>query len=628
MFGGLKKRLQKVVEKFSKETEEPQQIDVPSERQSVETIEEKIKHVEQVIQKEGKSVIEKVEEEIFGEKKEPREEKPTITGAIPLNRGEAIELLKKYNKDEPDFNHFFESEAIMRALARRLGENEERWAMLGLLHDIDWGLTKNDHEKHLTKAPDILKEAGFDDEFIEITVSHGYGFSCAGLEDKKRTKKVEYALAAAETVTGLIHAYALMRGSMKNMEANGLKKKFKDKTFASSVNRDVISECEHLGLSLDEFFELSIKAVQEIADIVGLKPKEKKEHKEEKQREKKSESLKHHDDEEEIEKEIAEEKKIEELIKKDLEENKEVKIEPEQLIKEEQQEKKGFFKRLVKITHVKTLTEDEVESVLKEIKIALLENDVAYEVTEKIADDVKKDLIGKEVKREKTEVILRESLKKAMFDVMQKDRVDIESIIKTKKPFTILFLGFNGTGKTTTIAKMAYKFKNKFRIIFAAGDTFRAASIEQIEEHGNNLGISVVKHKYGSDSAAVIFDAKKHAEANNIDVVLADTAGRSHSNTNLMDELKKVVRVNKPDYKILVLDSLTGNDIYNQAKLFNDAVGVDAIILTKADVYEKGGAALSAAYTIKKPILYLGVGQDYDSLKEFDPQEVVNNLLG
>jgi fused signal recognition particle receptor len=179
---------------------------------------------------------------------------------------------------------------------------------------------------------------------------------------------------------------------------------------------------------------------------------------------------------------------------------------------------------------------------------------------------------------------------------------------------------------TTTLAKLARMLK-EFEPVIAAADTFRAASIEQLEEHSRRLGFEIVKHKYGADSAAVIFDAKKHAAASGSKLVLADTAGRSHANVNLMDELKKVCRVNKPDMKILVLDALTGNDIYDQAKLFNDAVGVDAIILTKTDVYEKGGAALSAAYTIKKPILYLGTGQNYEDLKEFSPEAIANMLL-
>jgi len=192
----------------------------------------------------------------------------------------------------------------------------------------------------------------------------------------------------------------------------------------------------------------------------------------------------------------------------------------------------------------------------------------------------------------------------------------------------IIFLGFNGSGKTTAIARLGYLLKqNDFRCVFAAADCFRAASIEQLEEHGKKLGIEVIKHKYGGDPAAVVFDAVKHAQAKGLDVILADTAGRSHANVNLVEELRKIVRVNKPHLKILVLDALTGNDIYDQSKMFNDAVGVDALIITKADVYEKGGAALSASHTINKPLLYLGVGQGYKDLEKFDPNKIVEKLL-
>jgi len=163
--------------------------------------------------------------------------------------------------------------------------------------------------------------------------------------------------------------------------------------------------------------------------------------------------------------------------------------------------------------------------------------------------------------------------------------------------------------------------------VFAAADSWRAAAIEQLEVHGKNLDIPVIKHKYGADPAAVIFDAVKHAESKKVDVVLADTAGRSHSNANLMDELKKIIKVNKPDLKILVLDALTGNDIYDQCRLFNDAVGVDGMILTKADVYEKGGAALAASHTINKPIIYMGVGQNYEDLEKFDPEKIAERLV-
>ena len=189
---------------------------------------------------------------------------------LPMIREQALELVRKYNTDKFDINHYLEAEAIMGALAKRLGEDEGYWGMLGLLHDIDWGITKNNHTSHLTKAPEILKKSGFDDKFIQTIVSHGYGFDCAELKDMKRNEKTEHALAAAETVTGLIHAYALMRKSINGMEVKGLKKKMKDKTFAAKVNREVIIECEKLGLTLDEFLDISIKAIESISNEIGL----------------------------------------------------------------------------------------------------------------------------------------------------------------------------------------------------------------------------------------------------------------------------------------------------------------------------------------------------------------------
>jgi len=189
---------------------------------------------------------------------------------LPINREKALKLIEQYNTDNSDIIHYLESEAIMGALARKLGENEEYWKMLGLLHDVDWGITKSDTKEHLTKAPDILKKAGFDETFIQIVLSHGYGYDCAGLKDKKRTEKIEHALACAETITGLIHSYALMRKGLGGMEVSGLKKKMKDKRFAAGVNREIIQECEKLGLNIDEFLDIAIKAVQSIAKEVGF----------------------------------------------------------------------------------------------------------------------------------------------------------------------------------------------------------------------------------------------------------------------------------------------------------------------------------------------------------------------
>ncbi len=192
---------------------------------------------------------------------------------LPLTRSQALELLKKYNsiENKHDWNHYLESEAIMKELAKKLGEDEVYWGMLGLLHDVDWGITKENVSEHLTKTPEILREAGFDDEFIDNIISHGCGFECAGLKDKKREGRVQHALAACETLTGLIYAYALMRNKkISDMEVKGLKKKFKDKKFAEGCDRDIIKEIEEVGLSVDEFFEVGINGMKSIKNDIGL----------------------------------------------------------------------------------------------------------------------------------------------------------------------------------------------------------------------------------------------------------------------------------------------------------------------------------------------------------------------
>ena len=191
---------------------------------------------------------------------------------LPITRDQAWELVKKHNSNDRDLIHYLESEAVMRELAKKLGKDEDYWGVLGLVHDIDWGLTKDNVETHITRAPEILKEAGFDEKFIEIVKSHGYGFEeLPHLADKKRTEKIQYALAASETITGLIHAYALMRGKrISNMEVKGLRKKFKDKAFAAKIEREIIREAENLDLGLDESFQIAIDGIKNIKDDVGL----------------------------------------------------------------------------------------------------------------------------------------------------------------------------------------------------------------------------------------------------------------------------------------------------------------------------------------------------------------------
>jgi len=223
-------------------------------------------------------------------------------------------------------------------------------------------------------------------------------------------------------------------------------------------------------------------------------------------------------------------------------------------------------------------------------------------------------------------------IKQSLLEILSVPAINCEEIIKKAKkenrPALFLFLGFNGTGKSLSLAKLGFWLKNKgYKVLVAAGDTFRAAAIHQLEEYSKKAGLQVIKQSYGADPCAVIFDARKAAEARNYDVVLADTAGRSHTDKNLMEELSKIVRVNKPDLKILVLDSLTGSDVINQFEFFDKAVGVDAIIFSKVDVNEKGGNILSVCYNFKKPILFLGNGQNLNNLIEYNPNLLISSLL-
>ena len=257
---------------------------------------------------------------------------------------------------------------------------------------------------------------------------------------------------------------------------------------------------------------------------------------------------------------------------------------------------------------------------LEKFKLELIRANVSIDVAEKIVEKLKDE----ETKN------VRTVLKNKLIDSLRQKEFDflkfVKNKIKEQKVCTILFFGFNGSGKTTTIAKIGYLLlKQKIPVVFAAADTFRAAAIEQISIHAKKLKINVVKHKYGGDPAAVVFDAKKHAETIK-GVVLADTAGRLHSDKNLIEELNKIVRVNKPDLKILVLDSLTGNDILEQIEKFGK-VGFDGLILTKLDVNEKGGALLSVKEKTDKPILFLGTGQEYKDLEKYDAEKIVKKML-
>jgi fused signal recognition particle receptor len=296
-----------------------------------------------------------------------------------------------------------------------------------------------------------------------------------------------------------------------------------------------------------------------------------------------------------------------------------------------EEEHKGFFTKITETFTKIQLTEEKFDELFWELEVVLLENNVAVEVIDKIKRDLKKELLAGKVSRKGVEELIISTLRDSIMDLFDVEKINLIDRIKEKRksnqPYIIAVIGVNGSGKTTSIAKLTHKFqKEGLSVVLAASDTFRAAAIQQLEEHANRLNVKIVKHDYNSDPAAVAFDAIKYAEAKDIDVVIIDTAGRLHSNTNLMRELEKVIRVCKPDIKIFVGESITGNDCVEQAKEFDNAVGIDAIILAKADVDEKGGAAISVSYILQRPILYLGTGQTYDDLKEFDSKLILDSL--
>ena len=296
-------------------------------------------------------------------------------------------------------------------------------------------------------------------------------------------------------------------------------------------------------------------------------------------------------------------------------------------VKDETKKKKGFFGKLKERIVKFKLTEEAFEELFWEFELAMLENNVAVEVIEKIKKDLHDTLTQEQVSRRGIETIIMQALKESLEDILDVEPVDLLAKVKSKKPYVIAVIGVNGSGKTTSIAKLVHLLqKNKLSVVVAASDTFRAAAIQQLEEHTTKLGVKLIKHDYGADPSAVAFDAIKHATAKGIDVVLVDTAGRLQSNSNLMDELKKLIRVNNPDFKLFVGESITGNDCTEQAVAFNEAVGIDGIILSKADVDDKGGAAISVSYVTQKPILYLGTGQTYDDLTPFNKENVLENL--
>lgn len=353
---------------------------------------------------------------------------------------------------------------------------------------------------------------------------------------------------------------------------------------------------------------------------------------------------------EEIEKEDKQEAKLDEenieLEMKESKEKKKFKFWPfgkkEEKEKEEAKEEKteveevkeaeeSFFSKLAKKLSTSKLKSEDFDDAFQDLEITLLENNTALDAVDKIRESLKTSLVEKEIKKDKIKETIINSLKEAILSVLIEPPNLIEQIKshneKSKEPFTILFFGINGSGKTTSIAKIAHMLKkDHISSVLAAADTFRAASIEQLETHAKAIGVPIIKSNYGSDPASVAFEAKKYAKQHNIQVVLIDTAGRMYTKSNLMKEMEKIVRVSQPNLKIFVGESITGNDATEQCKMFNETAGIDGIILSKADIDEKAGTILSVSSVTNKPIYFLGTGQEYKDIVPFTKREVLKNL--
>ncbi|MFB6203389.1 MAG: signal recognition particle receptor subunit alpha [Candidatus Nanohaloarchaea archaeon] len=285
---------------------------------------------------------------------------------------------------------------------------------------------------------------------------------------------------------------------------------------------------------------------------------------------------------------------------------------------------KDFSSSVKSAVAEKELDEDTLEPLLEDLRLKLLQNNVSLEVAEEIEEELREELLGEKVARGDVEETVEDAMRGSLLEILDDD-FDLEDRIEeADEPPVVFFMGFNGSGKTTTAAKIASDLKEDYGVVMGAGDTFRAASIEQLREHGDELGVKVISHEYESDPAAVAYDTVEHAE-NQGKVALVDTAGRSHSDQNLMNELEKMVRVNDPDVSFLIVDALAGNDVLEQADAYEGMF--DAVIVTKMDVDENGGAIISISHRSGKPVAYIGTGQGYGDLEEFNKEKFVEEIL-
>lgn len=287
---------------------------------------------------------------------------------------------------------------------------------------------------------------------------------------------------------------------------------------------------------------------------------------------------------------------------------------------------RDVFKKFLDTTSSLLIPREKLLEYIEEFKLELLSRDVAYEVAENLCNEIRRSIENNEVRDRKK---LVEKLREIILSYFNEaGSIDILKLAESRKPLKIIFMGVNGVGKTTTIAKVAvYLREHGHRPLMVASDTFRAAAQEQLKKHSEKTQIPVFTGRYGVDPASVAYDGITYASTRGFNIVLVDTAGRMHTDVDLVNELKKIIKVTKPDLKLLVVDALTGNDAVEQARFFNEAVGVDGFIVTKIDAYEDGGVPLSIVYVTKKPIVFVGTGQGYRDLKSFNPLEYVDKII-